>query len=113
MLDLTEPKSMPRSARETANFERPYSPGWFDRLTDWVDRMPGPNSLYCLGLLVFQFGYVMALLWFMAAPGRLDRLDLPSCCRGTLSPLVRFYLTRAAQRWMPFGPCSPSVMLNS
>jgi len=42
---------MPRSAKETANFERPYSPGWFDRLTDWIDRMPGPNSLYCFGLL--------------------------------------------------------------
>jgi hypothetical protein len=55
---------MPRSATETTNFERPYSPGWFDRLTDWVDRMPGPNSLYCLGLLVSQFGYVTALLWF-------------------------------------------------
>ena len=54
---------MPRSARETTNFERPYPPGWLDRLTDWVDRMPGPNFLYCLGLLVFQFGYATALLW--------------------------------------------------
>ena len=45
---------MPRSARGTANFERPYPPGWLDRLTDWVDRMPGPNALYCLGLLIFQ-----------------------------------------------------------
>jgi hypothetical protein len=37
---VTEPKRMPRSARENATFERPYAPGWFDRLTDWVDRMP-------------------------------------------------------------------------
>jgi hypothetical protein len=23
-------------------FVRPYPPSWFDRFTDWVDRLPGP-----------------------------------------------------------------------
>ena len=90
--------SMPRSAGESANFERPYAPGWFDRLTDWVDRMPGPNSLYCLGLLVFQFGYVTALLWFN---GKLPvgAIDLRLVFVVVVAPYflwVRFYLDRVA-----------------
>jgi len=89
---------MPRSAKETANFERPYPPGWFDRLTDWGDRMPGPNSLYCLGLLVFQFGYVTALLWFN---GKLPfgSIDLRLVFAVVVAPYllwVRFYLDRTA-----------------
>jgi hypothetical protein len=72
VLDMTNPRSTPRSARETAS-ERPYPPGWFDRLTDWIDRMPGPNALYSLGLLVFQFGYVTVLLWLAMASCRSAR----------------------------------------
>jgi cell division protein FtsL len=91
-------KSMPRSTRETASFERHYSPGWFDRLTDWVDRMPGPNALYCLGLLVFQFGYVTALLWFN---GKLPvgSIDLRLVFMVVVAPYliwVRFHLDRVA-----------------
>jgi hypothetical protein len=89
---------MPRSAREIANFERPYPPGWFDRLTDWVDRMPGPNSLYCIGLLVIQFGYVTAMLWLN---GRLPvgSIDLRLEFIVVVTPYflwVRFYLDRLA-----------------
>jgi hypothetical protein len=29
---------------------RPYPPSWVDRLTDWVERLPGPAWLYYLGL---------------------------------------------------------------
>src|SRR5262245_29508308 len=54
---------MPRSTTDVATSALPYFPGWFDRLTDWVDRMPGPNFVYALGLLVFQFAYMTALLW--------------------------------------------------
>src|SRR5262245_39272833 len=98
VLDVTGPQSMPRSTRETANVERPYSPGWFDRLTDRVDRMPGPNVLYCLGLLVFQFGYVTALLWFN---GKLPvgSIDLRLVFVVVVTPYllwVRFYLDRVA-----------------
>jgi hypothetical protein len=89
---------MPRSARENATFERPYAPGWFDRLTDWVDRMPGPNSLYCLGLLLIQFGYVTALLWFN---GKLPvgSMDLRLVFGVVVAPYllwVRFHLDRVA-----------------
>ncbi len=89
---------MPRSTTETATFERPYPPGWFDRLTDWVDRMPGPNSLYCLGLLAFQFVYVTALLWFngMVPVGS---IDLRLVFVVVLTPYllwVRLYLDRVA-----------------
>jgi hypothetical protein len=54
---------MLRSAREPADFELSYSPGWFDRLTEWIDRMPGSNAAWCLGLLVLQLGYLTAALW--------------------------------------------------
>jgi len=85
--------SIPRSA-----FERPYSPGWMDRLIDWVDRMAGPNALYCLGLLVLQFGYVTALLWFN---GKLPvgSIDLRLAFVVVVAPYllwVRFYLDRVA-----------------
>ena len=89
---------MLRSARTIANFERPYSPGWFDRLNDWVDRMRGPNSLYCLGLLIFQFGYVTALLWFNGKlPG--GSIDVRLVFPVVVAPYflwVRFYLDRVA-----------------
>jgi cell division protein FtsL len=89
---------MLRSARTTANFERPYPPGWVDRLNDWVDRIPGPNAIYCLGLLVVQFGYVTALLWF---DGTLPvgSIDVRRVSPVVLAPYllwVRFYLDRVA-----------------
>jgi hypothetical protein len=30
----------------------PYSPSWMDRLTDWIDRLPGPAWLYYAGVSV-------------------------------------------------------------
>jgi hypothetical protein len=101
-LDVTEPQSVPRSAGQTTTFERPYPPGWLDRLTDWVDRMPGPNFLYCLGLLLFQFGYATALLWLTR------RLPVGSIDFGRLFTVVvapyliwtRFYLDRVAAAGM-------------
>jgi hypothetical protein len=89
---------MLRSARETTNFERPYSPGWLDRLTDWVDRMPGPNFLYCLGLLVFQFGYATALLWLNRRLP-VGSIDFPRLFSVVVAPYLiwtRFYLDRFA-----------------
>jgi len=78
--------------------DRPYPPGWLDRLTDWIDRMPGPNLLYCLGLLVVQFGYVTALLWFN---GKLavGSVDLRLAFVVVVAPYllwVRFHLDRVA-----------------
>ena len=36
---------------------RPYSPSWVDRLTEWVDRLPGPPWLFYL-----IFGLVLIFL---------------------------------------------------
>jgi hypothetical protein len=89
---------MSRSARETTGFERPYPPGWFDRLTDWIDRMPGPKVLYCLGLLVVQLAYVTAMLW---SNGKLPvgSIDFRLAFIVVVTPYllwVRFSLDRAA-----------------
>ena len=50
--------------------ERPYAPGWLDRLIDWIDRMPGPNWVYPLALLVAQFLWVSGLLWWNGVTAR-------------------------------------------
>ena len=38
----------------------PYSPSWFDRLTSWLEKRPGPSALYyialAIGLLMILFG---------------------------------------------------------
>jgi hypothetical protein len=89
---------MRRSARQTTNFERPYPPGWLDRLTDWVDRMPGPNVLYCFGLLVFEFGYVTALLW-LTRRLPVGSIDFRRVYAVVVAPYIlwmRFYLDRFA-----------------
>jgi hypothetical protein len=80
------------------SFERPYAPGWLDRLTDWVDRMPGPNFLYCLGLLVFQFGYATGLLWLdRSLPvGSIDFRRVFSVVVAPYLIWMRFYLDRFA-----------------
>jgi len=32
----------------TDNIEYAYSPGWLNRLNDWIDSMPGPAGIYYL-----------------------------------------------------------------
>src|SRR5262245_21944833 len=44
--------------------ERPYAPGWLDRLLDWIDHEAGPNWLYALALLVAQSAWVLAVVWW-------------------------------------------------
>ena len=44
--------------------ERPYDPGWLDRLLDRIDGMPGSNGFYALGLLAFQATWVTVALWW-------------------------------------------------
>jgi hypothetical protein len=53
-----------RSTTESVGFEHPYPPGWLDRLIDWIDRAPGPNALYLIGLLLAEAMYVTGLLWW-------------------------------------------------
>ena len=78
--------------------ERPYPPGWIERLADWVDRMPGPNSLYYLALLVLELGYLSVLLWLT---GRIPvgSVDVPHAFVVVIAPyllLMRLYLDRVA-----------------
>ncbi len=91
-------ESEPGVARFASDADRPYPPGWFDRLTDRLDRMPGPNFLYCLALLFLQLGYVTALLWWNGKVpfGSFDlRLVFPVVVAPYLL-WVRFYLDRVA-----------------
>jgi hypothetical protein len=81
-----------------AEFERPYPPGWLDRLTDWIDRMPGPNSLYCLALLILQLGWMTALLW-LNGKVPVGTIDVRLVFFVVVAPYllwVRFYLDRVA-----------------
>ena len=42
---------------------RPYHPSWVDRLTDWIDRLPGPAWLYYAGLSVALILIRAAAAW--------------------------------------------------
>ena len=46
----------PHRVSHHADPERPYAPGWIERLADWIDRMPGPNVLWGLQHLVERAG---------------------------------------------------------
>lgn len=52
------------ASSNASNFARPYPPGWFDRLLDWLDRLPGPAGAYLVALFVVQWLVVDALLWW-------------------------------------------------
>jgi hypothetical protein len=46
-----------------ATFAPPYPPSWFDRLTDWVDRLPGPAWAYYLILGAIAVLVGAAIQW--------------------------------------------------
>lgn len=49
---------------------RPYPPSWVDRLTGWVDRLPGPAWLYYgAGALLTYLAYLAAKWWDGSLPG--------------------------------------------
>ena len=48
---------------ETVDQTRPYSPSWADRLTDLVDRLPGPSWLYYAGIALILALIQAATLW--------------------------------------------------
>lgn len=89
--------------------ERPYAPGWLDRLCDWIDRQPGPNWLYALALLLIETIWVSAMLGSTGALG-LD-FDPTRIFVVAIAPYVvwvRFYLDRVAARAMDaFRPALP------
>src|SRR5262249_49188982 len=81
--------------------ERPYAPGWVDRLLDWIDREAGPNWLYALAVLVAQSAWVLAIFWWN---GSLRHgFDVSRIFFVAIAPYmlwVRFYLDGVAARAM-------------
>jgi len=78
--------------------QRPYAPGWFDLLLDWIDRLPGPNELFPIGLFVLQLAWVTGFLWWN---GRLPvgSLDLSRTYFVAIAPYllwVRLHLDEMA-----------------
>ena len=55
----TDDKADPENERQL----QPYAPSWVDRLTAWVDQLPGSSWLYYLGIGVLLFLLQTAILW--------------------------------------------------
>ncbi len=87
-----------RSTTGSMDFERPYPAGWFDRLIDAIDRAPGPNAAYLIGLLLLQAACITALLWWNAKVpiGEVDFLKLFIVVVAPYLLAARFYLDRVA-----------------
>lgn len=45
-------------------FTPPYAPSWFDRLLNFVERLPGPTWVWLVVLLVIPFAYLQVVLWW-------------------------------------------------
>jgi len=44
-----------------------YAPSWIDRLTAWVERLPGPSWSYCLGIGLVLLLVQAIVLWIEGA----------------------------------------------
>jgi hypothetical protein len=78
--------------------ERPYAPGWLDLLLDRIDRAPGPNLLYVLGLLFAELAWLTGVLW---ANGKVPvgTIDFGRTFLVVVAPYLlwaRFHLDRVA-----------------
>lgn len=76
----------------------PYRAGWFDRLTDAIDRMPGPNCLYALVIAALQLAYLTVGLW-AAGTVPTGTVNLRLAFFAVVTPYflwVRFMLDRVA-----------------
>ena len=45
----------------------PYSPSWIDRLTDWIETLPGSSWFYFLGLAVVILLVQATVMWMEGA----------------------------------------------
>jgi hypothetical protein len=67
----TTRKTSPRLAQsasaapkvEGRSFAPPYPPSWFDRLADWVGRLPGPSWAFYIGLALVIFLIETLVQW--------------------------------------------------
>ena len=49
------------------NMEQAYTPSWIDRLTAWVEHLPGPSWSYYLGLSIILLLVQSVILWVEGA----------------------------------------------
>ncbi|MGD8849085.1 MAG: hypothetical protein PVF18_05140 [Anaerolineales bacterium] len=49
------------TSNPSLNFEEPYKPSWYDRFTDWLERLPGPVLGYYLVGAVVSVGIYVAV----------------------------------------------------
>jgi hypothetical protein len=52
---------------ETQNQKTSYSPSWVDRLTDWIEKLPGSSWFYYLGLSVIILSLQAIAMWIEGA----------------------------------------------
>lgn len=97
---------------ESAGFEPPYPPGWFDRLIDWMEAAPGPTIAWAVGLLVVQTIYLVAVIWWNGTlpvgdiePRRLFFVVVAPYLLG-----VRLYLDRVA--WTALDEFRPALSVD-
>jgi hypothetical protein len=57
-----------RTQAENQDIARPYAPSWIHFLGGWVDRRPGPNWSYYLGLAAIMLLIQAIVLWADGAP---------------------------------------------
>ncbi|MDX2005801.1 MAG: hypothetical protein SFU83_11035 [Meiothermus sp.] len=77
---------------------RPYPQSWLDRLTTWVDRLPGPYWAYYVGLWLGLFGILIGIKWNDGTlpVGTLDARYLVYTLWGVYMLGVTHYLDRFA-----------------
>ncbi len=68
-------------------FTPPYASSWFDRLLDFIERLPGPTWVYLVALLVIPFAYLQVVLWWNGTLP-FPSIDIPRAFFIPLTPYV-------------------------
>lgn len=91
--------SSPKPPKEGKGFSPPYPPSWFDRLTAWVDRLPGPAWAFylILGIAVGVAG--SAIEWIEGAypAGTFSPLHVWTLGNFAYLAALMHYLDRSAE----------------
>jgi len=70
---------------------QPYAPGWVDRFTDWVARLPGPSWLFYLGLGLVLLLVQVIVLWIEGASPTATLLLVQGFNAGTIPYLLALF----------------------
>jgi hypothetical protein len=81
-----------------AAFRSPYPPSWFDRFTQWIDRLPGPYWFWYLALAGLGFLVETVVQWVSGEypPGTFRWLHLVLAANIGYLPGLMHYLDRTA-----------------